>query len=358
MGYRDESEHLRHRVQELEGQLDVLRGKRTAGREESFAAKARRQTWIILVLAILGTFGAGLCGLPIAIALIEGRSVDAAGLSDRRHDGLVAFEGTVDPSQAFHGPGVYQMAAPLEENPRAVLYCDYACPPGFEAELESGAGSALRAYRGRVLRPGAYQFDRLSPELGTYAQEHGYSLDEIVLVELRRTGDDPMVPLFIMLGLGLLGALSLWTSLLWHRRWSRMEVPLPTAADFVTRDPGMTVMLTIVTCRLYELVWIFSSTSQLRRITGRPDMNPGLDALLSIATFGLWPFWVLYRNVEAVDEALTDLGEYSNARGTILGLVFGSFFCGLLQWALLYKAQEAYNRLIVEKMAVDDLPDA
>ena len=73
----------------------------------------------------------------------------------------------------------------------------------------------------------------------------------------------------------------------------------------------MTLLLTILTCRVYELIWLLTSTAQIGRITGRPDLNPAIDVVLTFATCGLGGLWVFHRNVEAVDEALTDVGETS-----------------------------------------------
>src|SRR5690606_26593141 len=99
----------------------------------------------------------------------------------------------------------------------------------------------------------------------------------------------------------------------------------------------------------YELYWLYRSTAQLRRVTGRPDLVPGLDVVLTIFTFGFWSYWAWYRNAEAVDESLAALGEPRNHRSMVVGLTLGSFACGLMHWALVYKLQETYNSLLAAR---------
>lgn len=356
MGYRDETEHLRHRVQQLEGEIASLKGARRGGKEALFDARAKRQTILIAVLAVLASGAAGLCLLPATIAVIEragdGLSLEQVAASPSYRD--ADFEGTLDLGTVFD-VGYYHHAAPLEEDPRVVVSCGWSCPYAIENELLDRFGAERRSFHGRVLRQGDYEFDRVDAvALERHAEAHGLTLDDLRVVELQRD-EDPRPGLFVMVFFASMAALALWVSLFWHRRAIRSEVPLPTEADYQMRDPGMTLILTIVTCRLYELVWIFLSTSQVRRLTGRRDLIPALDVLLTLMTFGLWSFWVFYRNVEAVDEALADTGYHQPQVGSVVGLTLGSFVCGVLHWVLIYKVQEAYNLLALEKTDPDQL---
>jgi len=356
MGYRNETEHLRHRVQQLEGELAQLKGGARAGKEERFAAKAKRQTLLLAVFALLASLAGVTCLVPTVAVTVEG---DGSTELDRVATGgsyeRLTFRGTVD-ADAVHETGYYtpHRWGPLREDPRVIVLCrSYSCPYDVESELEraalSGSPTSERAFRGTVHRSGDYAFDELdSSLLLAHAEAHDLTLADLRVVELQRH-EDPRPGLWMMTTMILFAALLLWVAVAVHRAVARKEPPLPGAGDWITRDPLITLILSIATCRLYELVWIAMSTGQLRRITGRRDLIPGLDVVLIFATFGLWMFWVFYRNAEAVDEALADRGHYSNHRGTVVGLTLGSFVCGVLHWGLIYKLQEAYNVLITER---------
>ncbi|MCA9610359.1 MAG: DUF4234 domain-containing protein [Myxococcales bacterium] len=351
MGYRNETEHLRHRVEQLEGEIASLKGARRNGKEELFDGRVKRQTVLLVGLALVASASVGLCALPTAVAVLE-RANDALPLDQVARDTThreATFEGTLDLTTVFD-VGYYNHAAPLVEDPRIIVSCGWDCPYGVEAELTDRFDARRRSFRGRIYPSGAYEFDRVDgPSLEEHARQHGLSVDDLRVVELRHD-EDPRPALFAMVFLVSMAALALWVAVFWHRRASRAEVPLPTALDYQTREPGTTLLLTIVTCRLYELVWIYQSTAQVRRLTGRRDLIPALDVLLSVATLGLWSFWVFYRNVEAVDEALADTGFHAPQTGAVVGLTLGSFVCGVLHWVLIYKVQEAYNLLAIQKL--------
>jgi len=155
-----------------------------------------------------------------------------------------------------------------------------------------------------------------------------------------------------VLVIALLSALGacMWLGVWLHHRLARQPVDLPAPEDTQPRDPGMTLVLSVLSCRLYELYWQYDTTRQLRRLTGRPDLLPGLDLLLIFATLGLWQYWVAYRNAEAVDEAMARLGLPTAHRNTAIAMSLGTFVCGLCHWVLVFKLQEAYNQLFVERL--------
>ncbi len=356
MGYRNETEHLRHRVEQLEGELATLKGARRGGTEELFAARAKRQTILIAVLAMLASGTAGLCLLPTIVATLEfaDEVVTPDEVAARTSYARVGFEGTLDVAHTLT-VGSYYHGAPLAEDPRIIVACSWSCPYAVERELLDRYGAESRVLYGTVSQAGDYEFEQVDAyALEEHARTHGLTLADLRVVHVERR-EDPRPAFFFFVAIASLAALSLWVALLWHRSASRREAPLPTPSDYQTRDPGMTLILTIVTCRVYELVWIYLSTDQIRRLTGRRDLVPALDVLLSLMTFGLWTFWVFYRNVEAVDEALAETGYHTPQTGNVVGLTLGSFVCGVLQWLLIYKVQEAYNLLVIEKMDADQV---
>jgi hypothetical protein len=190
-------------------------------------------------------------------------------------------------------------------------------------------------------------------ELTDYAASIGGSPDALRVVVLDAEGQDYTV-LAIFAVLLPLFAVFLSIAIFLHRRAAKHTVELPTRADLTARDPAMTIVFSIVTCGLYELYWQYVTTRQLRRLTGRPDLQPVVDLLLSFVTLRLWTYWVAYRNAEAIDEAFAEMGEQTQHQLTALLLALGTWVCGLLYFAMIWKLQEAYNSFLIARILRDD----
>lgn len=70
-----------------------------------------------------------------------------------------------------------------------------------------------------------------------------------------------------------------------------------------TRNPAMVLILALITCGLYGLVWMWQAETELKEELGLADQNPGLDVILTVLTLGLWFFVVIYRICRQVTEA-------------------------------------------------------
>ena len=70
-----------------------------------------------------------------------------------------------------------------------------------------------------------------------------------------------------------------------------------------SRSPVMVLILTLITCGLYGLVWMWQVGSELRDELQLTDQNPGLDVLLTILTATIWGWVVVYRYAREVAEA-------------------------------------------------------
>ncbi|MEZ4335938.1 MAG: hypothetical protein R3B82_04860 [Sandaracinaceae bacterium] len=165
MGYRNETEHLRHRVEQLEGEIASLKGARRNGKEELFDGRVKRQTVLLVGLALVASASVGLCALPTGVAVVE-RANDALSLDQVARDTThreATFEGTLDLTTVFD-VGYYNHAAPLVEDPRIIVSCGWD-PYRVEAELtdrfDAGGGSfrghpssrRLRVRSGRWAEP-------------------------------------------------------------------------------------------------------------------------------------------------------------------------------------------------------------
>jgi len=70
-----------------------------------------------------------------------------------------------------------------------------------------------------------------------------------------------------------------------------------------TRNPAMVLILALITCGLYGLVWLWQAETEMKEELGLSDQNPGLDVVLTVLTFGIWGLVVIYRLAKQVAEA-------------------------------------------------------
>lgn len=54
------------------------------------------------------------------------------------------------------------------------------------------------------------------------------------------------------------------------------------------RDPGLTLVLILLTCGLYYLYFIYRVSQETREFLNEPGLAPGAEVFLSLATCGLW----------------------------------------------------------------------
>lgn len=65
----------------------------------------------------------------------------------------------------------------------------------------------------------------------------------------------------------------------------------------------MVLILALITCGLYGLVWMWQAETELKEELSLAEQNPGLDVLLTVLTLGIWFFVVIYRVSRQVAEA-------------------------------------------------------
>lgn len=123
------------------------------------------------------------------------------------------------------------------------------------------------------------------------------------------------------------------------------------------RNPLVVVALTIVTFTLYAYYWLYQTTEELRRESGRDELHPFVDVLLAILTFGLWGLWAGYRNAKIAHEIFEQDGVKHIDRAlpvaifSALSMVSG--WAWLVSMAIL---QEDLNRLADHIEELDDVP--
>jgi len=119
------------------------------------------------------------------------------------------------------------------------------------------------------------------------------------------------------------------------------------------RSSIVVVLLSIVTCGVYWFYWMYAITVEIRDATGDDTLNPGMDLLLNIITCSLWGLYTEYRHVQRVHAVLVHYDPYHKDQGqTIMILnivaIAGAWLGGATGIAAViatYMVQEEHNKL-------------
>lgn len=112
------------------------------------------------------------------------------------------------------------------------------------------------------------------------------------------------------------------------------------------RDAWLPPVLTIATCGIYYFYWQYVTTDELKRATGREDLNPTMDLLLSLLCCGMYSFYVQYRNMQVVHEQFTARGQRHEDRSTFVLLMhLVTFVNGVTAFVGMMIAQDELNKL-------------
>ncbi|UJR83941.1 DUF4234 domain-containing protein [Sandaracinus amylolyticus] len=112
------------------------------------------------------------------------------------------------------------------------------------------------------------------------------------------------------------------------------------------REPWIVLVLTFVTCGLYHLWWQYSTTEELKRVSGRDDLNPTMDLILTLLTCGLWVVYVAYRNAQVVHEMYGSRGMQHDDKSTLLVILYAvAVFNGVTAFIAPMILQDEINKL-------------
>jgi hypothetical protein len=65
----------------------------------------------------------------------------------------------------------------------------------------------------------------------------------------------------------------------------------------------MVLILSLITCGLYGLIWLWQAETEVKQELELTDTNPGLDVVLTVLTLGIWFLVAVYRLSKHVAEA-------------------------------------------------------
>jgi hypothetical protein len=102
----------------------------------------------------------------------------------------------------------------------------------------------------------------------------------------------------------------------------------------------------MITCGVYYLIWIYSTTSELKEALADQELKPGVDVLLTIMTCSLWSIYVHYRNAQKVHAGLLSRDPAAKDQtDTIMAMHLLGLFVGAGWLISMYLLQEELNRL-------------
>jgi hypothetical protein len=126
----------------------------------------------------------------------------------------------------------------------------------------------------------------------------------------------------------------------------RRPIEIRQSGIIKERSALTVAILSVITCGIYYLIWMHSTSSELRDALGDSDIKPGQDVLLTVVTCFIWSIYVEYRNAQKVHAALLSRDPYAKDQSEmVLILNVAAFFVGMTWIVATYILQEELNKL-------------
>ena len=101
------------------------------------------------------------------------------------------------------------------------------------------------------------------------------------------------------------------------------------------RDIAVAVILSVVTCGIYGLIWFYNLVNELNiAAPDQGDSTPGMVLLLSIVTCGIYSLFWIYRAGEKVDRIKRLNGE-PEANSALIFLLVSFFGFSIIAYCLI-----------------------
>lgn len=88
------------------------------------------------------------------------------------------------------------------------------------------------------------------------------------------------------------------------------------------------LILTILTCGIYNLFWMYLARCEFRQLSGYENINPGLELLLNILCFPFFFYWI-FKFSSDIARYQTENGRYVNDV-SVINLLLALFGFGLV----------------------------
>lgn len=118
--------------------------------------------------------------------------------------------------------------------------------------------------------------------------------------------------------------------------------PFPGGGPIEQRNIALCIILSIVTCGIYGLYWIYKLTEDVNKLKGDPNATSGgIVILLGIVTCGIYMWYWLYKQGDNLDQIKASRGLPSSSSG-LLYLILAIVGLSIVSYALM---QNELNQL-------------
>ena len=108
------------------------------------------------------------------------------------------------------------------------------------------------------------------------------------------------------------------------------------------RSVGLAIILSIITCGLYNIYWMYAMTNEVGQLSGDSSFSGGKTILLTIVTCGIYSLFWYYQLGEKIAKAQENQERLPKDDGLIF-LLLGIFGLGIVSMAI---AQSNVNQLV------------
>ena len=112
--------------------------------------------------------------------------------------------------------------------------------------------------------------------------------------------------------------------------------------QYMKRSPVAVLLLSIVTCGLYQLYLVYQITTEIRDFRGEPALNPLAELLLCIVTCGLYELYWFYKYGRLVFDMQQRVGVDSPSDLSLVLLLLPIFGFAIVSFLLI---QAELNRV-------------
>ena len=117
------------------------------------------------------------------------------------------------------------------------------------------------------------------------------------------------------------------------------------------RNVAMVMVLMVLTCGLYGLYHTWTTTEDVMKLTGKSDINTGLELIANLLTCGLFGMFIEYRNQKLIDDWYIENNINHQPRADSVGLLnLATLFVGLTWLVATFIYQKEVNALIALQM--------
>jgi len=108
------------------------------------------------------------------------------------------------------------------------------------------------------------------------------------------------------------------------------------------RNIVLAIVLSLITCGIYGIVWFISLTNDMNTITGKQETSGGLAFVYSLITCGIYSLFWSYKMGKNMDEINANKGMNAGSNYAVLFLVLQLFGFGIVNYAIIQNELNNY----------------